>query len=152
MDTAAKKTVSAGGLIVNIVGDTRGKILVASQHGDSWSLPKGHIDPGEDALQTAYREIAEETGIQKADLTYRDALGSYERYRIGKNGEGEDLSSLREIRMFLFTTTATELRPTDPENPEARWVSAEEAVTMLTHTKDKEFLKSHLATIKNVLN
>ncbi len=30
----------------------------------AWSLPKGEIAPGEDALQTACREFEEETGIR----------------------------------------------------------------------------------------
>lgn len=36
-------TKSAGGIVIN----KNGKILVVSQHGTSWSLPKGHLDEGE---------------------------------------------------------------------------------------------------------
>ncbi len=54
---------SAGGLVIDarhrvpIIGrrSRRGRLL--------WSLPKGHIEPGETAEQAATREIAEETGI-----------------------------------------------------------------------------------------
>ena len=45
--------------------DRRGRML--------WSLPKGHIEQGETAEQTAIREVAEETGIQGKVLA---ALGS----------------------------------------------------------------------------
>ena len=51
-----KKTESAGGVVKN----KEGKILVVSQRGTSWSLPKGHIEQGEDALQASRREIQEE--------------------------------------------------------------------------------------------
>ena len=54
-----KETQSAGGVIEN----TEGKIVVVSQRGTSWSLPKGHIEDGEDILAAAKREIYEETGI-----------------------------------------------------------------------------------------
>ncbi len=30
--------------------------------GDHWTLPKGHIDPGESPLEAALREVAEESG------------------------------------------------------------------------------------------
>ncbi|MBV8291306.1 MAG: NUDIX domain-containing protein, partial [Mycobacterium sp.] len=60
---------SAGGLVIDgidrpreeqvaaLIGrvDRRGRML--------WSLPKGHIELGETAEQTAIREVAEETGI-----------------------------------------------------------------------------------------
>src|ERR1700752_2975610 len=35
--------------------DRRGRLL--------WSLPKGHLEPGESAEAAAIREVAEETGI-----------------------------------------------------------------------------------------
>jgi len=57
---------SAGGLVLDRVGlgasgaligrvDRRGRLL--------WSLPKGHVEPGETEEQTAVREVREETGI-----------------------------------------------------------------------------------------
>ena len=48
-----KKTRSAGAVVTN----DEGKLLVVSQRGTSWSLPKGHIDPGESALAASRREI-----------------------------------------------------------------------------------------------
>ena len=38
------ETQTAGGVVVN----KKGRILVVNQRGTSWSLPKGHIEPGED--------------------------------------------------------------------------------------------------------
>jgi ADP-ribose pyrophosphatase YjhB (NUDIX family) len=129
-----KRTYSAGGVVTN----NEGKVLVVSQHGTSWSLPKGHIDPGEDALAAAEREIYEESGIR--DLEFVRELGTYERYRIGEDG-GEDRSELKLITMFLFRTRERSLRPVDPDNPEARWVEKSEVARLLTHEKDKEFFR-----------
>ena len=130
--TKAKCTVSAGGVVLN----RQGQVLVVSQHGNSWSLPKGHIDGGENALEAAKREIAEESGISQ--LTLVRELGFYERYRIGKNG-GEDRSELKKMFFFLFRTEENKLKPADPHNPEARWVDKEKVAALLTHEKDKEF-------------
>src|SRR5229473_1764344 len=109
-----KKTRSAGGVFTN----SEGKVLVVSQRGTSWSLPKGHIDRGESALVAAKREIYEESGIR--DLELIRELGTYERHRIGVDG-GDDRSELKVITMFLFRTSEKSLRPVDPDNPEARW-------------------------------
>ncbi len=135
-----KKTESAGGVVVN----PKGEVLVVSQHGKSWSLPKGHLDPGEDALAAAKREVYEESGIQ--DLTFVKELGFYERHRIGL-GKPEDTSELKKIHLFLFKTNETALKPVDPENPEARWVAKEKVAELLTHEKDKLFFKSILSSL-----
>ena len=130
-----KKTESAGGVVIN----KKGEVLVVSQHGMSWSLPKGHLDEGEDALTAAKREIFEESGI--GDLTLVRDLGFYERSRIGLD-RAEDLSELKKIHMFLFRTNETVLNPMDPANPEARWVAKEKVAELLTHKKDKLFFES----------
>lgn len=129
-----RKTHSAGGVVTN----DEGKVLVVSQRGTSWSLPKGHIDPGENALEAARREIYEESGIR--DLELIRELGTYERHKIGVNG-GEDRSELKAITMFLFRTKEKSLRPVDPDNPEAKWVERAKVAPLLTHEKDKEFFE-----------
>lgn len=129
-----KKTRSAGGVVTN----DEGEVLVVSQRGTSWSLPKGHIDAGENALAAAKREIYEESGI--CDLELIRELGSYERYKIGLDG-GEERSELKVITMFLFRTSEKVLKPVDPDNPEARWVEKSKVPPLLTHEKDKEFFR-----------
>src|SRR5437660_9990775 len=129
------QTRSAGGIVVN----REGRVLVVSQHGTSWSLPKGHIEEGEDALAAARREIYEESGVRELELV--GELGSYQRPRIGKHG-GEDESELKTIYLFLFRTSEMSLSPVDAENPEARWVEVNRVAELLTHPKDREFFLS----------
>jgi len=128
-----KRWNSAGGVVINQHGD----VLVVSQNGNSWSLPKGHIEPGEETLAAAKREIAEESGVRT--LTLVKSLFSYKRFSIGPGGIGENKDDFNTIHMFLFRTDEMELAPTDPENPEARWVRPDEVAALLTHPKDKEF-------------
>jgi 8-oxo-dGTP pyrophosphatase MutT (NUDIX family) len=134
------RTQSAGGIVLN----TKGEVLVVNQRGDSWSLPKGHIDAGEDALAAAKREIAEESGV--TDLEFVKDLGGFQRHRIGLHG-GDDLSELKDIHIFLFRTRQSKLRPVDPENPEARWVGRQDVADLLTHHKDKEYFRSILSEL-----
>lgn len=126
----------AGGVVVG----PGNKIVVVNQNGNSWSLPKGHINNGEDEEQAAIREIYEESGIQ--DVKVIDTLGYYERSRIGLDGVSEDAADVRRITVFLCVTNQEQLKPIDPENPEAIWLSIQDVADKLTHPKDKEFFYS----------
>jgi 8-oxo-dGTP pyrophosphatase MutT (NUDIX family) len=58
--------VSAGGLIVS---NENPKLVALISHrnrggGVDWCIPKGHVELGENYIQTAIREVHEETGIQ----------------------------------------------------------------------------------------
>lgn len=141
MEANDRVTESAGGVVLNSLNE----IAVVSQRGDSWSLPKGHIDPGETPQMAAEREVREEAGITQLVLVRE--LGSYERYKIGQGGRGEDKGELKRIHMFLFRTNQQALAPEDPMNPEARWVSAEKVAELLTHPKDRDFFESVRATL-----
>jgi len=130
-----KRTQSAGGVVLN----KKNEVLVVNQRGNSWSLPKGHIEDGEDKIQTAKREVYEESGINQ--LKFIKELGSYKRHKISLKG-GDDLSELKTIFMFLFRTDQEKLKPVDSENPEAIWVKKEKVIGLLTHRKDKEFFRN----------
>lgn len=130
-----KHTKSAGGVIIS----PKGKVLVVSQHGTSWSLPKGTLEQGEDHKTAALREIEEETGITR--LEFIKELGTYQRNKIAVDG-GDDFSELKTITMYLYSTPEEKLQPIDPHNPEARWVEPGKVSNLLTHDKDKAFYSS----------
>ena len=122
----------------------RGRSSSSTRRASPESLPKGGIERGEDRLAAARREIAEDSGV--TEVVYVKDLGSYRRFRLGADG-GEDTSELKTIHMFLFTTEQTALAPTDPDNPEARWVEKDKVAKLLTHPKDREFFMRHLADL-----
>lgn len=57
---------SAGGIVVDI-REGRALIAIIARRNRAgrveWCLPKGHVEPGETLVETAAREVAEETGI-----------------------------------------------------------------------------------------
>jgi bis(5'-nucleosidyl)-tetraphosphatase len=129
---------SCGGIIVN-----NGNVVVVKQtKTNTWSLPKGHVDVGETCLQTAIREIHEETGLQKLELIKE--LGSY--VRPVKSLPGV----MKKITFYLFTTEETVLEPCDVHNPIARWVSIDEVPSYLSYDEDKKFYKSILHELEKV--
>ena len=130
-----KHTYSAGGIVIN----PEGQVLVVSQHGTSWSLPKGTLEEDENKKTASLREIEEETGITQVEFIKE--LGTYDRNKISMDG-GDDFSELKTITIFLYTTSETHLNPIDPHNPEARWVKPDKVNDLLTHAKDKAFYTS----------
>jgi 8-oxo-dGTP pyrophosphatase MutT (NUDIX family) len=139
--TEPHTTYSAGGVVYS----PRGRVAVVSQRGDSWSLPKGHLEPGETARQAAQREIYEEAGVEA--LTFIQKLGSYTRFRIGKHGRGEDRSERKHITLFLFATDEETQTPRDATHPALRWVPPEEVPPLLTHPRDRAFFEEVLPQI-----
>ena len=111
---------SAGGLVIDgidgpkdsqvaaLIGriDRRGRML--------WSLPKGHIELGETAEQTAIREVAEETGIQGSVLA---ALGSIDYWFVT---EGRRVH--KTVHHYLMRFLGGELSDEDVEVTEVAWV------------------------------
>ena len=67
----------AGGVLVRRVGEAVEICLLRPQGGKPrWMIPKGMIDPGERAPQTAVREVLEETGHR--GVVVGDKLGDVE--------------------------------------------------------------------------
>lgn len=141
----SNQTVSAGGVVIN----PNGQVLLISQHGIDWTLPKGHVDKGESLLEAAEREIYEESGVSGLEMIKE--LGSYQRYRIGKHGE-DDKSEFKTINMFLFRVDNcdNQLCPVDPENPGASWFNLDEAADKITISQDRKFFLSVVDEIRQL--
>lgn len=67
---------SAGGVVLTCDGGEAFVALVRKRHG-TWVLPKGHVEPDETLHETALREVAEETGLDKSLLEVTKYLGSW---------------------------------------------------------------------------
>jgi diadenosine hexaphosphate hydrolase (ATP-forming) len=71
---------TAGGIVYRRSKKGDVEILLIQDSKGRWTIPKGHIEEGETARQTAEREIREETGLQ--EMTVQDWLGKINfRYR-----------------------------------------------------------------------
>lgn len=70
------------------------EILLITTRKGKWTLPKGIIDPGEDAQETAAKEAYEEAGI--VGRVEDEVVGTFEYHKWG-----EDL----EVRVYLMEVT-----------------------------------------------
>ena len=130
---------SAGGLVIDdielprseqmaaLIGrlDRRGRML--------WSLPKGHIEQGETAEQTAIREVAEETGIHGHVLA---ALGSIDYWFVT---DGRRVH--KTVHHYLMRFSGGELCDEDVEVTEVAWVPVAELPDRLAYADERRLAK-----------
>ena len=63
------REATSGGIIFRLSEDQKDiEILLIQDSKDRWTIPKGHIEPGETAKITAKREIEEETGLKNINV------------------------------------------------------------------------------------
>ena len=81
IDEAVHETTS-GGVVFRRSKDGGLELLLIKDAKNRWTIPKGHVEPGEEPKETAEREIQEETGLQ--DMKVMNWLGKVNfRYRRG---------------------------------------------------------------------
>lgn len=105
--------------------DRRGRTL--------WSLPKGHIELGETAEQTAIREVAEETGIQGSVLA---ALGSIDYWFVT---EGRRVH--KTVHHYLMRFLGGELSDDDVEVSEVAWVPLADLPSRLAYADERKLAR-----------
>ena len=60
---------TSGGIVFRMTADDKDvEILLIQDSKGRWTIPKGHIEPGETAKMTARREIEEETGLRNLSV------------------------------------------------------------------------------------
>ena len=122
---AGERIDAAGGVVVR---DGR-VLLVHRPRYDDWTLPKGKLDPGESFEDAAVREVEEETGV-------RCTLGR-ELPAIQYEVRGRP----NLVRYWLMAPESqTEFEPND-ETDAIRWVTLEEASSLLTYDRDRALLE-----------
>ena len=68
---------SCGVLPYRMAGSQREYLIVFEQFSQCWSLPKGHMEAGETEVETALRELWEETGLTAALDIRQSAIIEY---------------------------------------------------------------------------
>lgn len=65
IEEVVKETTSGGIVFRRNPRTNRPEILLIQDAKNRWTVPKGHVEEGEEPRQTAEREIREETGLQE---------------------------------------------------------------------------------------
>jgi putative (di)nucleoside polyphosphate hydrolase len=123
---SGRPDVSCGTLVV----DAGGRLLLCHVTGTpKWDIPKGLLDPGEDTLAAAMRELFEETGLvfeagRFAELG-RFAYRRDKSLHLYKVEVGEELPNLGHLVCSSFFPHHATGKPT-PEADGFRWATRDE--------------------------
>ena len=141
-----QREFSAGGVLVRTI---RGRKVVAAIRPRGrervWALPKGHIDAGASAAETAMREVLEETGVEGRLV---EKLGDI-RYVYTASWEGRKGERIfKVVSFFLLRAGRGRIGNIDEamrvEVAEARWLPLEEAPRLLSYDGERKMAQKAL--------
>ena len=128
--TQGKTVIRAAGGVPVRPGEYGLEVLVVHRpRYDDWTFPKGKADRNESDEACALREVEEETGLRCELLEELPAT----RYRDSQNRP-------KRVRYWLMRPVAGELSFRN-EVDVARWVPADRAGELLTHSRDLTVLE-----------
>jgi putative (di)nucleoside polyphosphate hydrolase len=112
----------AGALIVN----DQGHVLVIERAdiAGAWQLPQGGLEDAEEPLDAAYREIAEETGIEKTDLAFVRSCSELLAYELPPEARRKKTGRGQVLYWFLFQFVGDPARAlvATPESRGSQWM------------------------------
>lgn len=121
------------------------QFLLVKHNAGHWAFPKGHPEKNETNVQTATRELAEETGLTRVEI--RNDVPFDEQYLVVKSS-GKRV--LKTVRYFLGDVPIAHSQPVaDPsEIAEAHWLDEQAAIKRITFAEGTELFERVLAHLK----
>ncbi len=129
--------VAPGGVRVLLLRSTRTRRPL-------WEFPKGGIDGDETAIEAAYRELREETGLTRADVRPVDGFERSERYRFTVEAEADRIVVHKEVVYFLARTDRADVSISEAEASDFGWFEPEVALSRLRYAARRRILKDAL--------
>ena len=130
-----KKIISCMG-IVTYINNEQIYVALLKDKDNNWVLPKGHFKEGESFVETAVREVYEETNIKLKIEDLVDKIGKFNYFFDLENSD-------KNIKVYLFKINEPQkIVPLEKENfVEGNWVSLEDAFNKVAYQEQKEVLQ-----------
>ena len=98
-------------------------VLLIKQNEGHWGFPKGHVEENETEIETATREVKEETNLDVE-------VDSNKRYTTEYV---TNVGKLKQVVFFIAKCIGGEIKAQECEVSEIRWVKFEEAIKLITY-------------------
>lgn len=108
--------------------------LLIHQVSGHWAFPKGHVEKGETEIETAKRELFEETGIENVQLI--EGFRYLQTYSFEKDGVKSD----KEVVFFLGMASNKNVTLEAGKVQMYKWLPLQPALEQLTHESNKTLL------------
>ena len=106
-----------------------------------WEFPKGGVDEGETLLQTALRELQEETGILQDGLRVVSGFEWNETYRFTSGREAERTLIHKQVTYYLAQSNHTNVTLSESEISEFAWLDLEAACKRIKYPERRRMLR-----------
>lgn len=133
---------SCGAIILSSNNDNRKVLLIQHENGGHWAFPKGHVENGETEIETAAREIEEETGLQAEISTAFRKSVSY--------SPAEGIT--KEVVYFLAFAANEDIQKQDAEVTDYLWLPMNDALAKVTYDNDKYILQTAIDFVEGLKN
>jgi 8-oxo-dGTP pyrophosphatase MutT (NUDIX family) len=116
-------------------------LLILHREGNHWGFPKGKANPHETALESATRELKEETGLDVVELFRPDPL--IEQYQFRRRKQ----LVIKTVQYFPARVEG-HLRIQEEEIRDARWLAIPDAMQQLSFKEARHILQTFLKHLK----
>ena len=122
------------GAVVYKIENNEIYILIEKMQRGHYSIPKGHVEHNETEIETALREIKEETNLEVTiDTNFREVV-TYSPYA----------GCIKDVVFFIAKAKSDDLINQEIEVSELKWLKPVDALEILTYYSDKEVLTKAL--------
>ena len=129
------KEKSCGAIIIN----DKDEILIIQHKKGHWAFPKGHVENNETEIETALREVKEETNLDIKIL---------EQYKC-KTTYSPKKDTVKDVIYFIGINPTGSIKMQEEEVIQYKWVKIDECYNGLTYDNDKKLLKDIYSKYKS---
>ena len=124
-----KKEKSCGCIIIE-----KDKVLLIQHNKGHWGFPKGHVEAGETEIETARREVKEETNLDVE-------INENKRYKMEYT---TDKGTDKQVVLFIAKKIGGTEQYQESEIKSMKWMTFKDAIQTITYDNSKELFKKIL--------